>query len=127
MRGLKPNLLSANERSICSVVTDIPCVVKREGVPRRVTFLPSCVKMTDDVWRPNITGSSDNGGESSIDYSPTGAFYSTIIEASTKLSHETDIGTNLEVPSIDASRSNSLYAGATLQVPASQVLMIIKV
>ena len=75
---------------------------------------------------PNITGDSDNGGESNTNYSPSGAFYSNVIEERQGLTHRAENQTNLEVIRIDASRSNSIYGGTKLQVPALQLLACIR-
>ena len=76
---------------------------------------------------PNITGYSDNGGESNKDYSPDGAFYSTVVNANTKMSHEAADDTNIEVIRIDASRVSNIYNSTKLQPSALQCLACIRV
>lgn len=76
---------------------------------------------------PNITGDSDNGGESNKNYSPVGAFYSSVVDANTKMAHEAANDTNLEVICIDASRVSNIYNGTKLQPSALQTLACIRV
>lgn len=75
---------------------------------------------------PNITGYSDNGGESNKNYSPVGAFSSSVVDENTKMSHESANDTNLEVITIDASRVSSIYNGTKLQPSALQTLACIR-
>lgn len=75
---------------------------------------------------PNITGNSDNGGESSKNYSPVGAFSSAVVDENTKMSHESANDTNLEVITIDASRVSNIYNGTKLQPSALQTLACIR-
>ena len=84
-------------------------------------------KLTGHVWPPNITGDSDNGGESNKNYSPVGAFYSSVVDANTKMAHEAANDTNLEVICIDASRVSNIYNGTKLQPSALQTLACIRV
>ena len=77
--------------------------------------------------RPNITGHSDNGGESKRGYSPAGAFYSEIVDENTKMAHEIASDTNLEVICIDASRVSNIYNGSKMQPSALSVLPCIRV
>jgi microcystin-dependent protein len=76
---------------------------------------------------PNITGDSDNGGESNKSYSPVGAFSSSVVDENTRMSHESANDTNLEVITIDASRVSSIYNGTKLQPSALQTLACIKI
>lgn len=75
---------------------------------------------------PNITGHSDNGGESKQGYSPVGAFYSEIVDENTKMAHEVANDTNLEVICIDASRISNIYNGSKMQPSALQTLACIR-
>ena len=72
-------------------------------------------------------GNSDNGGESSKNHSPTGAFYSSLVEENKRMQNTESSDMNLEVVCIDASRCSSEYVNeATLQPSALQVLVCIK-
>lgn len=75
---------------------------------------------------PNITGNSDNGGESNRGYSPIGAFYSAVVDENTKMVHDNSADTNLEVICIDASRVSAIYNGSGLQPSALQALPCIR-
>ena len=79
-----------------------------------------------EVETPNITGDSDNGGESNKNYSPIGAFYSSVVDANTKMAHEAANDTNLEVIRIDASRVSNIYNGSKMQPKAIQCLPCIR-
>lgn len=76
---------------------------------------------------PNITGDSDNGGESSLSYSPNGVFYSRIVAEGEAMSYRPENNTNIEVICLDASRVSNIYNGSKMQPKALQVLACIKV
>ncbi len=77
------------------------------------------------VW-PNITGDSDNGGESSHNYNPNGVFYSRIVAEGEAMSYRPENNTNIEVICLDATRVSSIYNGTKLQPSALQTLACIK-
>lgn len=76
---------------------------------------------------PNITGDSDNGGESSHDYNPNGVFYSRIVAEGEAMSYRPENNTNIEVICLDATRVSSIYNGTKLQPSALQTLACIKI
>ena len=75
---------------------------------------------------PNITGDSDNGGESSLSYSPTGVFYSRNVAEGQAMSYRPESNTNIEVICLDASRVSNIYNGSKMQPSALQVLPCIR-
>lgn len=76
---------------------------------------------------PNITGDSDNGGESSHDYNPNGVFYSRMVAEGEAMSYRPENNTNIEVICLDATRVSSIYNGTKLQPSALQTLACIKI
>ena len=87
--------------------------------------------MTDDVWRPNITGalgylySYANGGVVPVEEGAM--FYRYHNEGDNVRYSATNLGTNTYAdPSFIASRSSSIYSGETVQPASAQTLMIIK-
>lgn len=75
---------------------------------------------------PNITGDSDNGGESSLSYSPNGVFYSRIVAEGEAMSYRPEGNTNIEVICLDASRVSNIYNGSKMQPKALTVLPCIR-
>ena len=75
---------------------------------------------------PNITGDSDNGGESSLNYSPNGVFYSRMVAEGQAMSYRPENNTNIEVICLDASRVSNIYNGSKLQPSALQALPCIR-
>lgn len=77
------------------------------------------------TW-PNITGDSDNGGESSLSYSPNGVFYSRMVAEGQAMSYRPEDNTNIEVICLDASRVSNIYNGSKMQPKALTVLPCIR-
>lgn len=75
---------------------------------------------------PNITGDSDNGGESSLSYSPNGVFYSRIVAEGEAMTYRPENNTNIEVICLDASRFSNIYNGSKMQPAALSVLPCIR-
>ncbi|WP_281757220.1 hypothetical protein, partial [Succinatimonas hippei] len=75
---------------------------------------------------PNIAGNTDTIGVSTMSLSPSGPWWSSMIEANKQYQKIDSDVMSLDVPKFDASRANSIYAGSTVRPQSLSVLVLIR-